>query len=220
MPLLSTANLAAPENALRLMRSYESLKLQAYKGEADADGVVTIGYGHVLKAAEMASGKVRINGVDVQWIIRPDKEAKAEGTQDKYLPLTLKQAEDLYAQDIAVRLVRLRKHIPQVRTINDWGAWIVFFFNNEEAAAKTPGIRWRNGKHKESYEFWPKYHFSDGKPRRGLVRRRWSEVLLGNTGEVFRADCDQTEKQLQAKLKAIGFDFKMPANCLVKAKKK
>lgn len=192
--LISTKTLGIHPKAIQLAKSYEKYEPKPYQGKADRKGTITIGFGHVMSRKEKSTDTIYIYGV----------AHKASAG------LTRKQADDLFLQDMEKRLPRLRRKIPYVQNENQWAAWLVLFYNIEEPADTSPGRAWRAGNYKQAFINFTKYRRSNGEIQRGLIRRRWSEVLLGVSGEVFRANSDQTEKELQQKLKKLGFQFSMP----------
>ncbi len=69
------------DNGLELLKQWEGFKLEVYK---DSAGLPTIGVGHLLTKSELASSKIVIGGVPVQY---------ADGLTDQ-------QVLDLLSQDV------------------------------------------------------------------------------------------------------------------------
>lgn len=176
-----------PHKTIEIAEGYEGLggfnpvdnRYYPYHCSADAAGVMTIGRGHVISAADLKSGRF------------------AKG-------LSLAEVDELIAADWQPRAERLMK-IMKDPTEDEFAGSLSLFYNLEEAFA--PGhsarIAWdayRKGRtEKLKAEFaatFLLYHNSAKKPRLGLWRRRASEALCVLTGKVLLGNKDAAQEQL------------------------
>lgn len=180
--------------ALNIISGYEGLagydqktnKYYPYHASGDAPGLLTIGKGHLLSSADVASGKF------------------AAG-------LTLQQVKALFQADCTKRVTRLGICLREW-TPNEFNAALSMFYNNESSWDKgTPGREHRAGNKKACAKGMLLYIYGDkkGKPLLGLWRRRMTEALLYLTGEVIIAKERESEKVLEHKLHLV-LDFKRP----------
>ncbi len=142
------------EPALKLIRRTEKLSLTAYQGKADKPGVLTIGYGHV---------------------IRPGEEWMKAG-------ITEKQAEEIFADDVAKHSAHIQSDLGKV-PLNDfeYGALASFCFNlGARALTTAPSVVnvMRNGEKEKGLMNLYKFSISDKKYRDGLFYRRLTEIYL------------------------------------------
>lgn len=168
-----------PMKCSQIAEGYEGLGGRSESGlylpyhcSADKPGVMTIGRGHVISAADLKSGKF------------------AKG-------LTLEEVDALYQADMQPRAERLMK-IMKDPTEDEFAAALSMFYNLEEAWAPGHTARqlWDAKKKKECAASFLLYRNSAGKPRLGLWRRRGSEALCFLTGKVIVAKEPIAEKLL------------------------
>ena len=170
--------------AMAIMEGYEGLsgkgddgKFYPVQEEADKSGVYTIGKGHVVSPKEMV------------------KFSKG---------LTLKEVGDLFASDVSSRIKRLDKYANGA-TDRQYGALLSMFYNNEDSIVKgSPGKYHRVGNFRYAAASLLMYVISDGKPRKGLWRRRMTEAYYYMTGVVKIANTPQTEKSLFLDIEDLG----------------
>lgn len=176
---------AAQAKANQIAEGYEGLggyrdgKYYRYQCKADRNTVWTIGKGHVISLADLASGRFK------------------DG-------LTLAQVRELYAADMKPRRERLEKLMG--RGTDDQAAGLLSMqFNLEEqwGEGMTVAECWKLNDLHGVARGMLLYIKSNGKKRLGLWRRRMSEALCFLTGEVIVAKDPVTEARLEARLRQV-----------------
>lgn len=172
-----------PKKTSQIAEGYEGLGglsesglYMPYHCSADKAGLMTIGRGHLISAADLKSGKF------------------SKG-------LTLAEVDALYQADMQPRAERLMK-IMKNPTEDEFAAALSMFYNLEEAWAPghTARQRWDEKKKKECAASFLLYINSAKLPRLGLWRRRASEALCFLTGKVIVAKDAVAESSLFAAL--------------------
>lgn len=184
-----------PHQASAIAHGYEGLggekngRYYPYQGKADKPGVITLGRGRVLSAAEKQSKLIKLN------------TGKVLNFQNG---LSLGEVDELYDSDMAPRHKRVLELVPNGKE-HEVGAMLSLFYNNEASVVSgTPGKAHRAGNKKLAAAGILLYVFSAGKAQRGLWRRRMTEALCYLTGEVFVAKDPAREKALRKKVEALG----------------
>lgn len=153
------------ERTLKLIKGFEKCRLKAYQGEADASGIITIGWGHVITGYE----KIHILKVG-QTIL--------EAT------ITQEEADQLLEEDIAIALkgiqLALKPGVLAGLTDNQKGALVSFVFNIGAGGFRKSKVRdLLNGEIPglafAGFKSWVR---SGGQERNGLIRRRAAEMAL------------------------------------------
>ena len=149
------------EHGLQLLKQWEGFKLQLYK---DSAGLPTIGVGHLLKKDELASGRIVIGGVPVEF---------EDGLGEEQVTLLLQQ--DLHPAENAVN-----SGVKVVLDQNQFDALVSFTFNSgAQAFADSTLLKMLN---QGSYDAVPdqlrRWVRAGGKIVQGLVNRRENEIKL------------------------------------------
>jgi GH24 family phage-related lysozyme (muramidase) len=186
---------AIPDKTLQLVCGYEELggfrpstnRYYPYHGEADAAGVYTVGWGHVISH-------------DTPEAIR---RYQVDG-------LTRQQCDDLLAADLQPRARILQRLLVDIHGKPNYTLWqfagaLSCFYNIEAAwTTGTPGIKHRAGDYKAAAESILSYLYDGQKKKsRGLWRRRMSEALCYLTGEVIIAKDAKSERDLITALRKL-----------------
>lgn len=151
--------------AERLIKSFEKLRLKAYHGAADHDGIYTIGWGHVITGNES-----------------PDLFKVGDLMSE--VVITKERADELFEEDIAkfIRGIILRLDIEdrEKLTYNQFGALVSFAYNIGLGNFKISAVRRtiNYGDAKNAWHGFRSFVRSGGKRRNGLVRRRAAEAAL------------------------------------------
>lgn len=185
-----------PLQATAIAHGYEGLggekngRYFPYQGKADKPGVITIGRGRVLSAAEKQSKLIKLN------------TGKVLNFQNG---LSLGDVDELYESDMAPRHKRVVQLVPNAKD-HEAGAMLSLFYNLGETVLSTgtPGKAHRAGNKKLAAAGMLLYVFSAGKAQRGLWRRRMTEALCYLTGEVYVAKDPVRERELRRKIEALG----------------
>jgi lysozyme len=153
--------------AIELIQHFESRRLKAYHGEADAPGVFTIGWGHV------------ITGNEVPDIFKP-------GNLMRDVVITESQAEELFANDIDRFIKGVYMRLNEKRnqlTEDQLGAIVSLAFNiglgNFAISAVKKTINM--AEIKDAVHGFKSWIRSAGEIRNGLIRRRAAEAALFNS---------------------------------------
>lgn len=150
------------DNGKSLLKEYEALRLHAYK---DAGGLLTIGYGHLLRSHEKEHGKIWIKGELVDY---------RDG-------ITKEQAEDLFDQDLKP-FIEVVNAVKAPLTQNQFDALCVFSFNIGTNGFLGSGVF--RAASAGQYDLVPgrltQWNKIKGKISRGLINRRNKEVSLWN----------------------------------------
>lgn len=149
------------EHGLQLLKLWEGLKTKLYE---DAAGLPTIGVGHLLKKDELASGRINIQGVQVEY---------GAGLSDEQVSALLGQ--DLHPAENAVNSgtkVELNQ--------NQFDALVAFTFNTgTQAFTDSTLLKLLN---QGNYDAVPdqlrRWTKAGGKVIQGLVNRRENEIKL------------------------------------------
>ena len=149
------------EHGLQLLKQWEGFKLQLYK---DSAGLPTIGVGHLLKKDELASGRIVISGVPVEF-----GDGLGEEQVTSLLQQDLQPAEDTVNSGVKVVLDQ-----------NQFDALVSFTFNSgAQAFADSTLLKMLN---QGSYDAVPdqlrRWVRAGGKIVQGLVNRRENEIKL------------------------------------------
>jgi len=149
------------EHGLQLLKQWEGFKLQLYK---DSAGLPTIGVGHLLKKDELASGRIIISGVPVEFV-----DGLGEEQVTSLLQQDLQPAEDTVNSGVKVVLDQ-----------NQFDALVSFTFNSgAQAFAESTLLKLLN---QGSYDAVPdqlrRWVRAGGKIVQGLVNRRENEIKL------------------------------------------
>ena len=139
------------QRGLALIQDYETLKLVAYQGAADKPGVLTIGWGHT--------------GSDVM-----------EGME-----ISRADAAGLLKQDLAEAEAGVLRVINQdITTHAQFDAMVSLAYNiGVTAFGKSTVARLHNfGNFFDAAVSFAMWKISNGKPRRGLIKRRFEEARL------------------------------------------
>jgi len=149
------------EHGLQLLKQWEGFKLQLYK---DSAGLPTIGVGHLLKKDELASGRIVIGGVPVEF---------DNGLGEEQVTSLLQQ--DLHPAENAVN-----SGVKVVLDQNQFDALVSFTFNSgAQAFADSTLLKMLN---QGSYDAVPdqlrRWVRAGGKIVQGLVNRRENEIKL------------------------------------------
>ncbi len=187
--------------ACQIASAYEGLsglkngKYFPYHGKADNPSVWTIGRGHVITSSDITYG-ILIEGVRYK----------------PFLGLTLKQVNQLFMNDMIERIDFCWNRIGKRGTNPQVACWLDLTFNCPSALSdkNSPIKKWKINNIKGAAESIMEYINSDGKPRRGLFRRRGTDALALCTGEIFIAKTDKAEMELESKLKKAGISYKKP----------
>ncbi len=153
------------DNGLHLLAEWEGVVNHTY---LDSAGLQSLGVGHLLTSLEKATGCVNIKGQHV---------LTANG-------ITMRQALDLLAQDVAVAENAVNEHIKVPLTQNQFDALVIFTFNIGTGGFGTSSVlKDINSKDfadvPNDFRKWNKVtingqHVVD----KGLVRRRELEIKL------------------------------------------
>lgn len=145
-------------NGRHLIQLFEELRLMPYQGAADAAGVITVGFGHVITGKE---------------------PFKIEGQ------ITNKQAEELFDLDIQTVEKIISDIDTTILNQNQLDSIISFVFNIGAGNWRLSKVRafLLEGKVDEAAYYFRSFVRAAGKPVLGLVRRRAVEKLYyqGNT---------------------------------------
>jgi lysozyme len=135
------------EIAKYLIRKYEGLSLTAYKCPA---GLLTIGYGHVLKK------EMNVSEID------------------------LDSAEKLLEQDCLIALRSVEKLIKTNLSENQLASLISFTFNLGGAALERSSLRQKlnRGDYLEAADEFLRWVYASGRKLPGLIRRRTEERAI------------------------------------------
>lgn len=151
------------QHGLSLLEQWEGFKLQVYK---DSAGLPTIGVGHLLTRSELASGKIIINGVPVQY---------AGG-------LTQQQVTDLLAQDVTPAQQAVSTGVKVALNQNQFDALVSFTFNVGAGAflGSTLLKLLNQGQYDQVPTQLLRWTRAGGVVVQGLVNRRNNEIKLWN----------------------------------------
>jgi lysozyme len=149
------------EHGLQLLKQWEGFKPIMYK---DAAGLPTIGVGHLLKQDELASGKININGVPVEY---------AAGLSDE-------QVTALLGQDLEPAENAVNSGAKVELSQNQFDALVSFTFNTgTQAFADSTLLKMLN---QGNYDAVPdqlrRWVRAGGNVIQGLVNRRENEIKL------------------------------------------
>lgn len=154
------------KHALDLIKSFESLRLKAYHGAADREGIYTIGYGHVITGYE-----------------QPDLFLVGQMMKD--VSITQNRANDLLEEDVDKMtrgvVLRLGKDNKERMTEDQLGALVSLAFNiglgNFSKSTICETIR-NGGTIEEAAVFFKSWVRANGVVVNGLIRRRAAEKAL------------------------------------------
>lgn len=165
---------------LAILKAYDTLgpnvrngRAYPYQCAADprrADGSKpwTCGWGHLMSPREEREG-VKV-GDRVSNVLNDG--------------LTLQEADELLAQDLAGRLLEVRRALPAATDL-EVGAFLDCVFNcGPQCLYSSPGVLLRAGKKLYAAERLLLYRKAGGIPYRGLWRRRVSDAIYMLSGEV------------------------------------
>jgi lysozyme len=149
------------EHGLQLLKQWEGFKPNMYK---DAAGLPTIGVGHLLKKDELASGKITIQGVPVEY---------GAGLNDE-------QVTALLGQDLRPAENAVNSGIKVALSQNQFDALVAFTFNTgTNAFTDSTLLKLLN---QGNYDAVPdqlrRWTKAGGKVIQGLVNRRENEIKL------------------------------------------
>ncbi len=154
------------DNGLELLKQWEGFKLEVYK---DSAGLPTIGVGHLLTKSELASSKIVIGGVPVQY---------ADGLTDQ-------QVLDLLSQDVTPADQAVNTGVTVELNQNQFDALVSFTFNVGVGAFTSSTLL--KVLNQQQYDQVPtqllRWTRAGGQVVQGLVNRRQNEIKLWN-GEI------------------------------------
>jgi lysozyme len=153
------------KNGLSLLKAWEGCVLHQYK---DPAGLPSIGIGHLLTRAELASGKIVINGLPVKYTAG----------------ITTQQALDLLAQDLIPAERAVNTGVKVGLTQNQFDALTSFAFNAGDGAfAGSTLLRLLNqGQYSQVPAQLMRWVHAGGEVCDVLKDRRAAEVKLWNGG--------------------------------------
>lgn len=160
------------QRGIDLIKSFEQCRLKAYHGAADADGVFTIGWGHVITGFEKDT-----HGIE---LFRP-------GQRISECAITQQMADELFEADIKIfekglRLA-LNKEIMAKLSSDQFSAMASLVFNIGLGAFRNSStlrkVLLESGDvvaaGKKGFKGWIR---SNNKVQSGLIRRRAAEMAL------------------------------------------
>lgn len=167
--VISNVDLRVDDDGITLLEEFEGRESFAYE---DVAGYLTIGIGHKLTKEELKSGKIQINGEEVDW---------RKGLNER-------QMDRLAAQDMAVAAQTVRDAVKVPLEQGQFNALVSFAYNIGSQAFKNAGaIKALNAGDMEEFSrrhsLWIN---SGGKPIEGLKKRRAMERMLFTQGKVVR----------------------------------
>lgn len=148
-----------------LIKSFEKLRLKSYHGEADREGIVTIGWGHVL------------TGHEVPDLFKP-------GDVMSTVTITEQQAEQLFKNDVEkfVTGVNMRLDAAKRKNMTDdqFGAFVSFAYNVGLSNFNASKVRstFNFGNTSDVPPLFGHFISSNGQVVDGLIRRRAAEAAL------------------------------------------
>ena len=152
------------QNGRKLLADWEGIRSKVYD---DVAGLPTIGVGHLLTQEENNSGKITIQGQDVDY---------SQGLSEQ-------QVLDLLAQDL-VRFEEIVQNAVQVAlSQNQFDALVSFAFNvGIQAFKKSTLVKvLNNGEYEEVPNQLRRWVKAGGQTVQGLVSRREKEISLWNS---------------------------------------
>lgn len=149
-------------SGLAFLEHEEGMKTVPYK---DRGGRWTVGCGHLVTPAELASGNLTINGTSVPW----------------NSTLTMQQVQDLLAQDIAPREADLARIVVCPLNDNEAAALFSLYFNAQPKPDSGLFQTINGGDWTDLETHWKAYNHVNGVVDQELVGRRAREWTLWNT---------------------------------------
>jgi|SRR5579885_620077 len=180
---------------IAIIKGYESFgggviggKSYPYHGAADAPGVLTVGFGHVLSRDEVRTGRFK------------------DG-------LTVEEAEQLLLEDLKPR-IRLAQTLIRKADRHELGAFVDLLYNCGTAPlVGSPGIQHNKGNKRSAAMAMPLYDCGcRHRHLLGLWRRRLTDVLYYLTGELIVARDSASEDRLTKRLASMGYSWVKPVD--------
>ncbi len=153
------------DRTVQLIQSFEKCRLKAYQGAADAPGVYTIGWGHVLTGHEV-----------------PDLFRVGQMMRD--VTITQQQADALFLNDIKTTVngvnMRLEPEIASQLTDDQFGALVSLSYNIGLGGFNSSKVKAtiNSGSIDKASDYFKSWIRANGEVVNGLVRRRAAERAL------------------------------------------
>lgn len=159
-----------------LIQSFEQLRLKAYQGSADRDGVFTIGWGHVITGHEEDT-----HGID---LFRPGQMIRDVAITQSTADLIFQKDVDIFIGGLAMRMTN-----DVLNQLNDdqFGSLVSLAFNiglgwfdPRSTPARQCSVyrKIRDGDIQGAADSFKSFVSSNGQRQNGLVRRRAAEKAL------------------------------------------